>query len=222
MLGEQVRQPYSNAGKVKSNENALARKVLADYGVDFRENDVLMMSNPRDRIKGNKYNGGQEIHQDSTFLKVVPHWVVFTALENAPSGGETRLASGQHLLNSIPLPMDSLIIEGRSYLKIGGEILFIATSKSGSRLTARLMEKHWGKGIQNSGEDPLDYSINWEERGVANWAVVSRLDIPLKDYHQEFVPIYEQLAQKEKESSPFIKLDGQLYQKLYFIRAKKN
>lgn len=104
LLGEQVRQPYSNAGKVRSDDNALARKVLADYGVDFKEHDVLMMSNPSDRVKGNKYNDGQEIHQDSTFLKTVPHWVVFTALQNAPSGGETRVASGQHLLNSIPLP----------------------------------------------------------------------------------------------------------------------
>lgn len=120
------------------------------------------------------------------------------------------------------LVMDSLIVEGCTYLKIGGEILFIATSKSGSRLTARLMEQHWGEGIQDSGDDPLDYSINWEERGVANWAVVHRLDISLKDYHQEFVPIYEQLAQQEGEPSPFVERDGQLYQKLYFIRAKKN
>lgn len=104
LLGDQVRQPYSNAGKVKSEENTVARKVLAEYGVDFKENDVLMMSNPGDRVKGNKYDGGQEIHQDSTFLKVVPNWVVFTVLQNAQSGGETRLASGQHLLRAIPLP----------------------------------------------------------------------------------------------------------------------
>jgi hypothetical protein len=104
LLGNQVRQPYNNAGTVKSDHNATARKVLADYGVDFRENDILMMSNPSDKVKGNKYNGSQEVHQDSTFLKVVPNWVVFTVLQNAVLGGETRLASGQHLLNAIPLP----------------------------------------------------------------------------------------------------------------------
>lgn len=120
------------------------------------------------------------------------------------------------------LVMDSLIVEGSSYLSPGGEILFIATSKNGSRLTARLMERHWGKGIENSGDDPLDYSINWEERGDANWAVVHRLDIPLKDYHREFVPIYEQLAAKEGESPPFVEQEGNLYQKLYFIRAKNH
>jgi hypothetical protein len=69
----------------------------------LKNSAVLMMSNPADRVKGNKYNGSQEIHQDSTFLKVVPDWVVFTVLQNAQSGGSTRLASGQHLLNAIPL-----------------------------------------------------------------------------------------------------------------------
>ncbi|MFB8789737.1 MAG: TauD/TfdA family dioxygenase [Potamolinea sp.] len=103
LLGNQVRQPYSNTGKLESNENAVARKVLAKYGVDFKENDVLMMSNSFDNVKGNKYDSCQEIHQDSTFLKAVPPWVVFTVLQNAQSGGETRLASGQHLLNAMPL-----------------------------------------------------------------------------------------------------------------------
>jgi tRNA1(Val) A37 N6-methylase TrmN6 len=120
------------------------------------------------------------------------------------------------------LVMDSLIVEGKSYLSPGGEILFIATSKNGSRLTARLMQQYWGKGIENSGDDPLDYAINWEERGEANWAVVHRLDIPLKDYHLEFVPLYEQLAEEEGESSPFVKQDGNLYQKLYLIRAQNH
>jgi hypothetical protein len=84
------------------------------------------------------------------------------------------------------------------------------------------MKQHWGKGIENSGEDPLDYSINWEERGEANWAVVHRLDIPLKDYHREFVPIYEQLAEEEGESPPFVEQNGNLCQKLYFIRVNNN
>lgn len=104
LLGNQVRQPYSNASKRKSDGNAVARNVLSEYGVDFKENDILMMSNTHDLVKGNKYDSDQKIHQDSTFLKTVPNWVVFTTLQNAHSGGETRLASGQHLLNAIPLP----------------------------------------------------------------------------------------------------------------------
>lgn len=120
------------------------------------------------------------------------------------------------------LVMDSLIVEGSRYLKHGGEILFIATSKNGPRLTAYLMEKYWGKGITNDSDDPLNYSVSWQEQNEANWAVVHRLDIPLKDYHQDFVPVYEQLAEQDGEPSPFVEKEGNLYQKLYFIRARKS
>lgn len=122
------------------------------------------------------------------------------------------------------LVMDSLITEGQSYLAPGGEILFIATSKNGPRQTVRLMEEFWGQGIQNveinPDADPLDYHLDWEKRGDANWVVVHRLDIPLKDYHLGFVPQYEQIAMEEQEPNPFIKKGDNLYQKLYFIRAK--
>lgn len=119
------------------------------------------------------------------------------------------------------LVMDSLIVEGSTYLKVGGEMIFIATSKNGPRLTANLMEKHWGQGIKHNSDDPLNYTVNWQEHRDANWAVVHRLDIPLKDYHQDFVPAYERLAQQEGEPPPFVDKEGKLYQKLYFIRARK-
>ncbi len=73
--------------------------------------------------------------------------------------------------------MDTLIAEGNSYLAAEGEILFIATSKNGPRLTYRLMEKYWGKGMKSDGDNPLDYCINWEERGDANWAVIRRVNL---------------------------------------------
>lgn len=120
------------------------------------------------------------------------------------------------------LVMDTLIVEGNSYLAPGGEILFIATSKNGPRLTYRLMEKYWGKGIQSDGDNPLDYFINWEERGEANWAVVRRVNVPLANYHSEFVQSYQKVADREGEPSPFMKKDGTIYQQLYFIRAKKS
>ncbi|NER25698.1 MAG: methyltransferase [Symploca sp. SIO1C2] len=119
------------------------------------------------------------------------------------------------------LVMDTLIADGSSYLAPGGEILFIATSKNGPRLTYRLMEKYWGKGIQSNGDNPLDYCINWEERGDANWAVVRRVNVPLANYHTEFVQSYQKLADREGEPSPFLEKDGSIYQQLYFIRAKK-
>lgn len=119
------------------------------------------------------------------------------------------------------LVMDTLIVEGSSYLAPGGEIIFIATSKNGPRLTSRLMEKYWGKGVQSDSDNPLDYSINWEERGDANWAVVRRINVPLTEYHAEFVEIYEKLADREGEPYPFVEEEGTLYQKLYFIRARK-
>jgi methylase of polypeptide subunit release factors len=119
------------------------------------------------------------------------------------------------------LVVDALITQGSSYLAPGGEILFIATSKNSPRLTYRLMEQYWGKGIQNDGDNPLNYSINWEERGDANWAVVHKLNIPLSNYYKDFVQSYQKLALKQGEPSPFPEEDGNLYQQLYFIRAKK-
>ncbi|NEQ04499.1 MAG: methyltransferase [Moorea sp. SIO4E2] len=119
------------------------------------------------------------------------------------------------------LVMDTLITQGSSYLAPGGEILFIATSKNGPRLTHRLMEKYWGKGIESDSDNPLDYSINWEERGDANWAVVHRINVALANYHTEFVQSYQKLADLEGEPSPFLEEEGNLYQQLYFIRAKK-
>ena len=119
------------------------------------------------------------------------------------------------------LVMDTLITQGSSYLAPGGEILFIATSKNGPRLTSRLMEKYWGKGIKSDGDNPLDYFIDWEERGDANWAVVRRVNVPLANYHTEFVQSYQKVADREGEPSPFLEEDGVLYQKLHFIRAKK-
>lgn len=119
------------------------------------------------------------------------------------------------------LVMDTLISQGRSYLAPGGEILFIATSKNGPRLTCRLMEKYWGQGIQSDTDNPLDYFINWEARRDANWAVVRKIEVPLANYHRDFVESYQKVADQEGEPSPFLEKDGTLYQKLYFIRARK-
>ncbi len=119
------------------------------------------------------------------------------------------------------LVMDTLITQGSSYLAPGGEILFIATSKNGPRLTCKLMEQHWGKGIQNDGDNPLNYFIDWKERGDASWAVIRKINVPLANYHNDFIQNYQKLADKQGEPSPFLEEDGKLYQQLYFIRAKK-
>jgi methylase of polypeptide subunit release factors len=119
------------------------------------------------------------------------------------------------------LVTDALIKEAGQFLKPGGEMLFVTTSKQGSMTTWRLMEEYWGQTIKNPGEDPLDYEIDWQEREDLDWAVVKRLDVPLASYYWDFLPLYRQLAEEEGEPNPIIERDGKLYQKLYFIRAKK-
>ena len=95
-----------------------------------------------------------------------------------------RLSAGDWNINGFGgrTVNDALITQGRNFLKPGGEILFITTSKQGTKLTCELLEKYWGKGIKSGGDDPLDYSICWEERGNANWAVVKCVDLLLSDY----------------------------------------
>jgi methylase of polypeptide subunit release factors len=117
--------------------------------------------------------------------------------------------------------LDALVTQGRRFLKPHGEILFASTSKQGTRLTCGLLDQHWGKGIQSDGDDPLDYQINWKERGDANWAVVRRFDLLLSDYYLPFLPEIRKFAKDQEQPDPIIEKDGHLYQKIYFIRAKK-
>jgi methylase of polypeptide subunit release factors len=119
------------------------------------------------------------------------------------------------------LVTDALIKEAGQFLKPGGEMLFVTTSKQGSMTTWRLMGEYWGQSIKTGSEDPLDYEIDWQEREELDWAVVKRLDVPLASYYWDFLPLYRQLAEEEGEPNPIIERDGKLYQKLYFIRAKK-
>lgn len=119
------------------------------------------------------------------------------------------------------LVTDALITQGQDWLAPDGEILFVTTSKQGSRQTRQLMEQYWGAGIAANQADPLDSVTPWEERGSATWAVVRRIDLQLADYYWEFLPLYRQMAEHDGEPDPILERDGKLYQKLYFIRAKK-
>jgi len=116
---------------------------------------------------------------------------------------------------------DALITQGRNFLKSGGEILFVTTSKQGSKLTCELLEQYWGKGVKADSDDPLDYYIDWKERGNTNWAVIKRVDLLLSDYYLPFLPQIRQFAKEQKQPEPVIEKGGHLYQKTYFIRAKK-
>ena len=100
-------------------------------------------------------------------------------------------------------------------------MLFISTSKQGSQLTCELLDKHWGNGIKTYDTDPLDYAIDWETRGDANWAVIKRVDLPLSDYYLPFLSQIGQFAKEQGQPEPLIEKDGKLHQKIYFIRAKK-
>jgi len=116
--------------------------------------------------------------------------------------------------------LDLLLTEGRSFLKSGGEMLIATSSKQGAKLTCELLDEYWGEGIKSDGENPLDYSIDWEKRGDANWAVIKRQDIPFP-YYGEFVDKFREFAKSKDQPAPFVEKDGILYQKLYFIRARK-
>jgi HemK-related putative methylase len=118
------------------------------------------------------------------------------------------------------ITLDSLITEGRNFLKPGGEMLIGTSSKQGAKLTCELLDEYWGEGIKADSENPLDYSLDWEKRGNANWVVIKRKDIPFP-YYAEFLDKFRKLAKEKNQPAPFIEKKGILYQKLYFIRAKK-
>jgi len=136
-------------------------------------------------------------------------------------GDLKRLSAGDWNINGQGgrIVNDALITQGRRFLKPGGEMLFITTSKQGSKLTCDLLNQYWGKGVQADGDDPLDYAIDWETRGEANWAVLKRVDLPLSDYYLPFLFQIQQFAKEHGQPEPLIEKEGVLYQKIYFIRA---
>jgi len=119
------------------------------------------------------------------------------------------------------ITLDTLITEGRNFLKPGGEMLIGTSSKQGAKLTCELLDEYWGKGIKADSENPLDYSLDWEKRGNANWVVIKRQDIPFP-YYAEFLDKFRELAKKTNQPAPFIEKKGTLYQKIYLIRAKNS
>ncbi|MEK8016274.1 MAG: methyltransferase, partial [Candidatus Parabeggiatoa sp.] len=108
---------------------------------------------------------------------------------------------------------DALITQGRFFLKPGGEVLFITNSKQGTKLTCELLEQYWGNGVKADGDDPLDYCIDWADRGDANWAVVRRVELLLSDYYLPFLHQIKQFAKEHGQADPFIEKEGALYQK---------
>jgi hypothetical protein len=134
-----------------------------------------------------------------------------------------RLSAGDWNMNGQGgrIVNDALITQGRYFLKSGGEMLFITTSKQGSQLTCDLLNQYWGKGVQADHDDPLDYAIDWKTRGEANWAVIKRIDLLLSDYYFPFLSQIKQFAQEQGQPEPLIEKEGKLYQKIYFIRVQK-
>lgn len=148
---------------------------------------------------------------------------------NPPTAPDTkgdieRLSAGDWNMNGQGgrVVKDALLTQGRNFLKPGGEMLFISTSKQGASLTCDLLNQYWGKGIQADGDDPLDYAIHWEDRGSANWAVIQRADLPLAAYYLPFLSEIRRFAKKQGQPEPIVEKQGKLYQKIYFIRTKKS
>ena len=96
------------------------------------------------------------------------------------------------------LVLDAVITQGSSWLKTGGRMVTIATSKQGWNQTVELMDKHWKK-----------------------WKILRTEDLPLADYYDPYIELWVQKSKKENQVRIF-KKNGKWQQRLYFIEAFKN
>jgi methylase of polypeptide subunit release factors len=111
----------------------------------------------------------------------------FHTRSNVGQWNEVRDAEGR-------LVLDAAITQGRQFLKPGGQMLLIATSKAGWRKTQRMLSEHWEK-----------------------WDVVRTLDLPLNDSHSSYI----QMWKNNQEEQRIIEKEDGLYQRVYFIKAIK-
>ena len=117
------------------------------------------------------------------------------------------------------LVADATIFTGKQFAK---ESLIILTSKQGSLTSFKNLTKAYGEGIVNkNSDDPLNYED--DETQDFNWKVVKRVDVVLADWYGPFLDTYRDLNATRGDLPPVYTNElGQLYQRLYFIRAKNN
>lgn len=119
-------------------------------------------------------------------LPMKPDTDFYTRL-TAGQWNEVRDAEGRTVL-------DAAITQGHLFLRPGGQMILIATSKAGWRKTQQLLNTHW-----------------------RTWNVVKTLDVPLNDSHS----CYIQRWKNDHEEQRIIEKEQQLYQRVYFINAIK-
>ncbi|MBN1331693.1 methyltransferase [Candidatus Dojkabacteria bacterium] len=116
---------------------------------------------------------------------------------------------------------DALIKESGDFLNENGILLFVTTNKQGPIRTSKLLNKHFGKGLQKNNQvDPLDYMDT--DNGKYNWKVIKRLRLLLDEWYFPFIEKYKNIAILRNEPSPILRNEeGELIQLLYFIKANK-
>ena len=85
----------------------------------------------------------------------------------------------------------------KRWLKPGGKMITVATSKQGWKKTAALMNQHWSK-----------------------WRILKTEDLLLADYYQPFIVHWLEQEKRDYQNRIF-KDNNSWYQRLYFLEAQK-
>ncbi|NOQ34740.1 MAG: methyltransferase [Methylococcaceae bacterium] len=91
--------------------------------------------------------------------------------------------------------LDNMITESTKWLKKGGRMVTVATSKQSWRKTQELMNKHWSQ-----------------------WEVVLTQDLLLADHYHAYIDYWLE-KEKHDEEARIFEVDGEWYQRLYLIEG---
>ena len=91
--------------------------------------------------------------------------------------------------------LDAMILNSQSWLKPGGKMLTVSTSKQSQRTTAKLMDDNWGE-----------------------WRLVVSKDIPLAEHYAPYIDYWLEREKADGEARIF-KKNGEWHQTLYFIEG---
>ena len=91
--------------------------------------------------------------------------------------------------------LDAMILKSQQWLKPGGKMLTVSTSKQSQRKTAQLMDDHWGE-----------------------WRVALSKDIPLAEHYAPYIDYWLEREKADGEARIF-KKNGEWHQTLDFIEG---
>jgi methylase of polypeptide subunit release factors len=93
--------------------------------------------------------------------------------------------------------LDAMITQAGKFLKPGGRMVTIATSRQGWKKTVALMNENW----------PI-------------WKLIKTEDLPLAPHYAPFIQLWLEDGEADNEERIFLK-DGVWHQRLYFIEGRK-